>query len=97
MKTGSRLVSIACEAEVVVVRGSDVELSCGGHPMLSNVDERATAEIDPRLSGGTLLGKRYTHASSGLQVLCVKSGDGTLSVDGEPLELLESKQLPSSD
>jgi hypothetical protein len=97
MKTGTRLVSTVCDTEVMVVRGADVKLACGGAPMVEQGTERAGGAPADGLDTGTELGKRYTHAASGLQVLCVKPGRGTLSVADEPLEQVASKQLPSSD
>ena len=47
--------------------------------------------------GGFLLGKRYAAGASGVTLLCTKAGPGQLSADGEPLELLAQKPLPSSD
>lgn len=97
MKTGSKLVSAACGTEVMVVRGAEVVLSCGGHPMVDAGAGRGTAAPEAGLDAGTELGKRYAHTASGLQVLCVKPGAGSLSVGGDLLELVQSKQLPSSD
>jgi len=96
MKTGSRAVSAVCDTEVMVIRAADVQLCCGGAPMVTT---RAGKIGSPQagLDGGTLLGKRYVHAPSGLEALCVKPGIGTLSVDGEPLVEVAAKQLPSSD
>lgn len=96
MKTGTRVASVVCATEVMVVRGADVTLECGGQPMVAAPAEKSGAPATG-LDAGTTLGKRYEHAASGLQVLCVKPGDGSLSVAGEPLRLVESKQLPSSD
>lgn len=52
-------------------------------------------------SGGldetTLLGKRYADDAQGLEVLCTKSGAGTLTVDGAPMQLKGAKPLPASD
>jgi hypothetical protein len=96
MKTGTRALSAVCDTEVIVIRAAEVDLRCGGAPMVTTRDERAGAP-EVGLDGGTLLGKRYVHAPSGLVVLCVKPGAGTLSVDGEPLTELAAKQLPSSD
>ena len=39
---------------------------------------------DDALAGGTLLGKRYADEPTGLEVLCTKSGAGTITVDGRP-------------
>jgi hypothetical protein len=46
---------------------------------------------------GSSLGKRYVNESLGLEVLCTKAGDGTLSLAGEGLEVKVPKPLPSSD
>jgi hypothetical protein len=42
-----------------------------------------------------LLGKRY--GAEGLEILCTKPGQGTLSIGDEPLPVLEPKKLPASD
>ncbi len=97
MKTGTRLASAVCDTEVMVVRGADVELACGGAPMGEPGADKDPGALSDGLSGGTTLGKRYTHEESGLQVLCVKPGAGTLTVGGVPMEQVASKQLPSSD
>ena len=97
MKTGTRLVSTVCDTEVMVVRGADVALSCGGAPMGEQGAERSAGGVANGLDGGTELGKRYTHEASGLQVLCIRPGAGTLSVGDVPLAQVASKQLPSSD
>jgi hypothetical protein len=100
LATGKRLQSDVCETEVVVVHAPEgvVELWCGGEPMV----EVGTApdRSNPPASGqnqGTVLGKRYTHVASGLEVLCTKPGAGSLSVAGRALEVLAAKPLPSSD
>ena len=97
MKTGARLASAVCDTEVMVVRGAEVELACGGAPMVEPGGVRGTGAPADGHSSGTQLGKRYSHEESGLQVLCVKPGAGTLSVGDVPLTQVASKQLPSSD
>jgi hypothetical protein len=96
MKAGTRALSTVCDTEVMVIRSADVELACGGAPMVTTRDGQAGSPA-AGADGGTLLGKRYMHAPSGLEVLCVKPGAGTLSVNGEPLTEVAAKQLPSSD
>ena len=59
--------------------------------------EGTGAAPDPSLAGGTQMGKRYADETSGLEVLCTKSGVGTLTLDGTPIELKGAKPLPSSD
>ena len=46
---------------------------------------RRGGAVDPARADGTLLGKRYVHDAAGLEVLCTKAGDGSLSVGwGDP-------------
>ena len=97
---GNRLRGAADSTEVIVVRPADddVELCCGGHPMVElSAEPPAGLTVDPAHAGGTQLGKRYVHDASGLELLCTKSGDGALSVGAEALELKGAKALPSSD
>jgi hypothetical protein len=97
MKPGSRLKSVVCDTEVIVVRGGgDAAPECGGKPM---ADERPADKlpIDPAFSGGTMMGKRYVDAAGTIELLCVKPGQGSLSLGGEALVLKEAKPLPSSD
>ena len=48
-------------------------------------------------TSGTLLGKRYAHEASGLEVLCTKPGEGGLTVGTDPVPVKAAKPLPSSD
>ena len=96
MKPGTKLKSAVCDTEVMVIRGSDVEVVCGGTPM----SEQAAAEkatIDPAFAAGTLIGKRYVDSVGTVELLCVKAGKGSLSIDGVSLQPKEAKPLPSSD
>jgi hypothetical protein len=95
---GMKLRSGACEAQFIVVRAAsgDVDLRCGGAPLLTG-DAVGDATLDPELSGGSLLGKRYADEDLGLELLCTKAGDGSLTLGGSPLGLKSAKPLPSSD
>jgi hypothetical protein len=105
VKPGTRLRSIVCDTEVIVVKASagDAALYCGGQPMelieRNGPDSARTVpfSIDPALAAGTQLGKRYVAADSQLEVLCTKAGAGTLTLGGSPLTVRNSKPLPSSD
>jgi hypothetical protein len=99
LKPGLRLRGAVCGTEVIVVRASDAELDlrCGGHPMLPFDAERAQGgqALVSGLDHGSLLGKRY--AASGLELLCTKAGEGSISIGDEPLPTMEPRKLPSSD
>jgi len=106
LKPGSRWRSAVCDTEVIVVRApaGPVIFRIGGAavcPADAGQDrpaaDRGGARPDAALAGGTLLGKRYTDEASGLQVLCVKAGAGTITVDGRPAAVMTPRQLPASD
>ncbi len=102
LKPGTKLASAVCGTEVIVVRPptEPVDVECGGAAMVEAADapdEGARGEVDGGHAEGTLLGKRYIHEASGLELLCTKPGDGSLAVGGEALPLKEAKPLPSSD
>ncbi len=98
IKAGARLKSSTCTAEVVVVKAPNgaVDLRCGGAAMADDAVS-GSATIDPALAEGTVLGKRYTDDESGIELLAVKAGDGSLSLDGRLLTLKGVKPLPASD
>ncbi|SHN18140.1 hypothetical protein [Cryptosporangium aurantiacum] len=98
-KPGTRLRSTACTTEVVVVAGAaDVDLRCGGTSMAdAKADSPAAGEPTAPFDGGTQIGKRYVHEGTGLEVLCVRAGAGSLAVGAEPLALKAAKPLPASD
>jgi hypothetical protein len=98
LKPGLQLASAVCTARVVVVKvpaDRTPEIACGGHPMVPVGEDAPSAEIDPALAGGVLLGKRYE--GDGLEVLCSAAGDGTLTSDGRQLTVKTAKPLPASD
>jgi hypothetical protein len=96
MKPGTKLKSAVCDTEVMVIRGSDAVAECGGAPM---VEEKSGNEGSPdaAFSEGTLLGKRYVDADNTVELLCVKAGAGSLSINGVALTTKDAKPLPSSD
>jgi hypothetical protein len=100
IKTGARLRSQVDATELVVVRPlpGEVELTCGGHPMIDIKDEPTPGlTVAAGADAGTQLGKRYTLADGDLEVLVTKPGTGSLAVGGEALVLKEARPLPSSD
>jgi hypothetical protein len=100
LKPGQKLHSAVCGAQVVVVRApsDDVELGCGGAPLLQDGEEASgDATLDASLGDPALLGKRYADEELGLELLCTRAGEGALTVDGRVLPLKGAKPLPSSD
>ncbi len=96
MKPGTRLKSAACDTEVMVIRCAAGSIECGGAPM-GEAKPAEPAELSADFSGGTLMGKRYVDADAQYELLCVKPGKGSLSVDGTALTTKDAKPLPASD
>jgi hypothetical protein len=101
LKAGQRLRSQVCTTELIVVRAptTEIELSCGGKPVVDVADAvDATTTPAAGLDTGTQIGKRYSAPDeSALEVLVTKPGAGTLSVGDTPLVFTATKPLPSSD
>ncbi len=97
IKPGTRLRSVVSEVEVIVVKATstDVDLTCGGQPMVALDDPRPPEEA--AADGAVLLGKRYVDEASGVELLCTKSGAGELAIGGQALAIQGAKPLPSSD
>ncbi len=96
MKPGTRLKSAACDTEVMVIRCGDGQIECGGAPM-GEAKPAEVAALSADFSSGTLMGKRYVDAAGAFELLCVKPGKGSLSVDGAALSVKDAKPLPASD
>ena len=101
LKSGMRLRSQVCSTEVIIIRPGtrSVQLECGGAPMTPMDAARiADAKPEARLSGGSRLGKRYTHPrDDSLEILVTREGTGSLSDGPVELVLKQSRQLPASD
>ena len=99
LKAGSRLKSAVCSSElmVVVAPEGDVNLTCGGAPVVELTADAAGGDVDPDHKTGTQMGKRYTNEAGDIEILCTKPGEGSLAVDGTALEIKGAKPLPSSD
>lgn len=96
MKPGTKLKSAVCDTEVMVVRAASSVVECGGVPM---AEERPAERkpVDAAFSEGTKIGKRYVNAAGTVELLCVKPGQGSLSIAGEALKIKDAKPLPASD
>ena len=100
LKPGARFRSAVGETEVVVIKtpGGEVDLQCGGHPMVPIGEEPpAGLAAVPGYDDGAQIGKRYTDGTDALELLCSKGGTSSLSVGAELLVLKDAKPLPSSD
>jgi hypothetical protein len=100
LKPGMKLYSAVCSTQLVVVRASsgEVDLRCGGQPVVMTTADAGVGGT-PRagFDGGTLLGKRYVDEDESFEVLCTKSGSGSLGLGDAPLQLSGAKPLPASD
>jgi hypothetical protein len=99
LKAGARFKSSVCDTQMMVIKApaGEYDLRCGGAPMLAAAGASDIASLDPALAGGTLIGKRYVNADESIELLCTKGGQGSLVLDGTPLEIKQAKKLPSSD
>jgi hypothetical protein len=98
LKAGLRLASVTCDTVVMIVKGAgDVDLRCGGQPMVEFGKADTKVGADPAFSAGTQMGKRYADDDAGLEVLCTKPGAGSLSVGTTELPVKGAKPLPASD
>ena len=96
MKAGTKLKSAVCDTEVMVIRATNASIECGGVPM---VEERPAERkpVNPAFAAGTKIGKRYIDVAGTVELLCVKQGQGSLSMAGVPLQTKDAKPLPASD
>jgi hypothetical protein len=100
-RVGTMLVSTTDATTVVVVRwgAADLEVTCGGAPMVDAKGPAAgtSTDPDPVQQDGTRMGKRYSDPDLDVELLCTRAGAGTLAVGGAPLPVKEAKPLPASD
>ncbi len=96
MKPGMKLKSAVCNTEVMVIKGSGLVVECGGAPMAADAPAEK-GSVNPDFAGGVSMGKRYVDEAGTVELLCVKAGEGSLSIDGKALQLKDAKPLPSSD
>ena len=100
MKPGTRLRSQVCATEVVVVKApaDEIDITCGGHPMVElSASPTEGLAMKPDLAGGNALGKRYSPDDGSVEVLVTKPGDGTLAIGTAPMPVKQPKPLPASD
>ncbi len=96
MKPGTKLKSQVCDTEVMVIRCGAGQIECGGVAMAEAKPE-ALGNVSSDHGTGSLMGKRYVDVAATFELLCVKPGKGSLSVDGAALSVKDAKPLPASD
>jgi hypothetical protein len=101
LKVGERLRSQVDSTEVIVVRapGDNVELTCGGHPMIAfDATPDAGLAADPAMMAGSPIGKRFASPQEpSLEVLVTNAGPAGLAVGDVLLIEKVARALPSSD
>jgi hypothetical protein len=98
-RAGQQLVSAVDSTAVIVIKApaDECTVTCGGVAMATAGGPVTAADPDPDLMGGTQIGKRYVDDADTIQLLCTKAGQGTLALDGSPLQIQAAKPLPASD
>ena len=104
LKPGTRLFSVVCTTEMIVVKasGDPVDLTIGGAEPVTADSERATGgavtgTVAEGHDGGSAIGKRYVDAGGSVELLVTKPGDGVPAIGGELLTIKDAKPLPASD
>ena len=98
LKPGARFQSTVCTTEVIVVKGEgEVELTCGGAPMVPAGTGEVAGAPAADAAEGTLLGKRYSDDGDTVELLATKAGDGSMAIGGAALAVAQAKTLPASD
>jgi hypothetical protein len=100
LKPGSRWKSAVCDTEVVVVRPpkTATTLECGGYAVVPHAEAKPEGKtVAEGFAEGSQAGKRYADEETGMEVLCTKTGAGTLTIGGRPIGAKEAKKLPASD
>lgn len=92
-QVGKRYVA-ASGAELIVTKGGDGTLQDGETPLNLKEDGPPAAGSG---NGDVALGKRYASADGSIEALCIKPGKVELTYNGEPMEVMQPKVLPSAD
>jgi hypothetical protein len=72
-----------------VIRGSNAVVECSGAPTVEARPARRAA-VNSAFAEGTHIGKRWDAANT-VELLCVKAGQGSLSIGGVALQLKDVK------
>ena len=97
VKTGQRYVSPG-GAEMVVTKGGDGDFFDGETPLQLKGAEASFDGIPVSPDAIDMaLGKRFSSLDGAVSVLVTKAGRCDLRYNGDPMELQQPKELPSSD
>ena len=96
-ETGRRQILGIHARHVPLAPDADVDVTCGGAPLVELDADAPGGEPAADASEGTQIGKRYVNEAGDLELLCTKAGAGSLAAGGAPLGLKGAKPLPSSD
>src|ERR1700730_18132491 len=99
IQVGKRYVS-AGGAEMIITKAGPGELSDGTRALYLKGEEPAevSAALPATTSSPVLqLGKRYRSADGAVELLVINPGPCAVRFDGEPMELMQPKVLPSAD
>ncbi len=81
-----------CELLVIKAPAEPIDLRYGGHPF----GEVTGGMIESGFDAGTLLGRRYFSEEHGVEALCTKGGNGSLSVGTTLLLLKPFRPMPAT-
>jgi hypothetical protein len=96
-QVGKRYVSPG-GAEFIVTKGGPGTLYDGDVPLTVKEAGAPTPAAPPREDAPEVqLGKRYRSADGAVELLVIKGGRCDLRYDGQPMELMQPKVLPSAD
>ena len=96
-QVGKRYVSPG-GAEFIVTKGGPGTLYDGETPLVLKDASTPPPTSTPRDDAPEVqLGKRYRSADGAVELLVIKAGRCDLRYDGQPMELMQPKVLPSAD
>lgn len=96
-QVGKRYVSPS-GAEIIVTKGGTGVLSDGEVPLVLKDSGATFASVVARPDTPVIqLGKRYKSSDGAVEVLVIKPGACDLRYNGQPMELMQPKVLPSAD
>jgi hypothetical protein len=97
VQTGKRYVGPS-GAEVIVTKGGEGVLSDGEVPLALKDGSETFGDVPARPDAPVIqLGKRYKSADGAVELLVIKPGPCDLRYNGQPMELMQPKVLPSAD